>query len=84
MRSYLLKCIYLKSSFRYVDILWHNVQTGDSQNLNTSSVYCRSCLKHTYNSLINAIDLMVLTSDSVKIDFFFTVSIQCLVIGFVT
>ena len=38
--------IYLKSSFRYVDILWHSVQTGGFQNLNTSSVYCRSCLKH--------------------------------------
>ena len=38
--------IYFKSSFRCVDILWHNVQTGGFQNLNTSSVYCRSCLKH--------------------------------------
>ena len=34
-----------KSSFRCVNILWQNVQTGDFQNLKTSSVYCRSCLK---------------------------------------
>ena len=33
--------------------------------------------------LINAIDLMVLTSDRVKTDFFFTVSVQCLFISFV-
>ena len=39
--------IHLKPSFRCVAILWHNVQTGDFQNLKTSSVYCRSCLKHT-------------------------------------
>ena len=45
--SFLLS-IYLKSSsFRYVDFLWHNVQTGGFQNLNASSVYCRCCLKHT-------------------------------------
>ena len=38
--------IHLKQSFRCVAILWHNVQTGDFQNLKTSSVYYRSCLKH--------------------------------------
>ena len=38
--------IYLISSFRHVDILWNNVQTGDFQNLKASSVYYRSCLKH--------------------------------------
>jgi hypothetical protein len=47
MCSYLFLCIYPKLPFHCVDILWHNVQTGDSQNLNASSVYCRSCLKHT-------------------------------------
>ena len=39
--------IHLKPSFRCVAILWHNVHTGDFQNLKTSSVYYRSCLKHT-------------------------------------
>ena len=38
--------IHLKPSFRCLAILWHNVQTGDFQNLKTSSVYYRSCLKH--------------------------------------